>query len=603
MSVRICSNSSVGSIESDQVNKHLNDKIRSKRICLALKLSEIILLRPITASLALCYYTFKLISYVPVKIGCSIALRRSRKVKGYLTEEVLKTARAIRDVVFIPSVAKRVFLDMIATSEKFVDDISRKQPEDYLNTRFTTGFEQYTSYQHGCNTFKVIYPEQISEVPAAQAPDLKAVKASHFLAPNKLAINFGIPNVAAFVTEESDQTVKVDAKSLYRAPMTYHPTNGKMQSGVFLVPTNLPDEALRRFRDAAENMAKESRKDITCVNTNCRVLQNAGFSIEGIALDQIVFPNSLMEHLLFRNVFYTDESGLKHRIHFDIINTSGKGIEKFLDEVDLAVFGTPIRHLQRHSDTEEAKKRREAVAREVLQQERERLAKLGEKKQINDADLPERQILISVPTRLGNWTTKFWGRHTIYQVDLSKEREEIFEAFRQRALNDTKNKEIKLRPFPQLKPSWATYIKKNFLFSKTVIKFLRSQMTGRFDQTTERVNDIFAILKATEGRRLNYVLMDDKIVFAHVHPNKDSGEISKKLADWTFAKHAILSGRKKALCSGEIWYDEGSNSIKMNNDSGTYEPEFDRVVIAADLANRIFDSNRFETAFVAVEKK
>jgi hypothetical protein len=93
--------------------------------------------------------------------------------------------------------------------------------------------------------------------------------ASNIFKPGIMAINFGTPNVSTFVTKlEKDgviQTVKVDAKSLRREAMTYHETNGKIQSGIFLILSNLPKEALERFEQAAE--ALQGRKDITCVNT------------------------------------------------------------------------------------------------------------------------------------------------------------------------------------------------------------------------------------------------------------------------------------------------------------------------------------------------
>src|SRR5262249_54561378 len=151
--------------------------------------------------------------------------------------------------------------------------------------------------------------------PARSDPSLKTVMASHFLNPGLMAINFGCPNISTFLTKKEEdgsvQTVQIDAKSLRREAMSYHRTNGKIQSGVFFVPTNLPKEAMDRFNEAALKM--QGRRDITCVNTNCRVLKEAGFSIENVDMEGVVFPTTLMEHLLFRNVFYTDSQGQKHK--------------------------------------------------------------------------------------------------------------------------------------------------------------------------------------------------------------------------------------------------------------------------------------------------
>src|SRR5690606_16179082 len=118
-------------------------------------------------------------------------------------------------------------------------------------------------------------------------------------------------------------------------------------------------------------------KDITCVNTNSRVLQEAGFSIEGVKMEDIVFPQTLMEHLLFRNVFYTDSDGNRHKVHFDIISTTPHKLEPYLEHVDTAVVGTRLRHQKRNADTEENQRARGDAAKALIAEEEKRLAAAG----------------------------------------------------------------------------------------------------------------------------------------------------------------------------------------------------------------------------------
>lgn len=579
-----------------KTEQHINVKDRHSRLYFCGKFVQTIILRPITTTARLSYRTVKLLTWVPVKACLYTLSGYHTKSAAFSESEYLNAVKAVRDILFIPSVIKSAFKDIVATREIFVDDIERKPTQNYLKVDYTKGSQQLSSYLHGCGTFEVIYPEGITEFAATTDADLKTIMASHLFKPDMMAINFGTPNVATFVTEGKEdgsvQTIKVDAKSLYRAPMGYHATNGKIQSGVFLVPTNLPEEALLRFKKAAEGL--QESKDITCVNTNCRVLQQAGFSIEGIAMDQTVFPMALLEHLLFRNVFYTDSQGTKHKVHFDILNTTKLSLEKFFEEVDTAVVGTRQRHLRRNADTEENQKARGAAAQALIAQEVERLRLAGPPQQINDEHLGQRKVTVSVPSFLGNAIARFWGRHTMYEVDLSDRREEIFKAFQSFT-------SPKLLPFPQEKPSLVTRLKRDLFFSGPVIRFLRRHMMGRVDTIYLRTQDIFKYLKSTEGAHLNYVLLDKKMVLAMVQASGNSGAVHRKTADWALSKHALLAGRQEVYCSGEIWYDRTKDLFVMNDDSGTYKPSPERVKAVVALANKFFEANLFE-AMAATEE-
>ena len=421
----------LGPVNGANIKQHLNDKVRPSRLHFFGKLVQTILLRPITTTATLAYRIVNLLTWVPLKGGLYKVCGYHTKSAAFFESEYLKTVKAVRDVLFIPSVAIRACEDLVATREKFVDDIARRPSQDYLNVQYTKGFQQFSSYMHGCETFEVTCPQGIIEFVATSDAALKTIMASHLFKPGIMAINFGSPNVAAFVTEKkadgSVQTVKVDAKSLWREPMSYHATNGKIQSGVFLVPTNLPKEALDRFKQAAEKMA--GRKDITCVKTNCQVLKEAGFSIEGVALEGVIFPKTLMEHLLFRNVCYTDSKGIKHKVHFDILNTTQHSLEDFFEEVDTAVVGTRLRHRRRNADTVEDQRARGAAAQALIAQEAARLAAAGPAQRNKDEYLGQRKVTVSVPSFLGDAIARIWGRHTMYEVDLSDKRKEISRAF------------------------------------------------------------------------------------------------------------------------------------------------------------------------------
>jgi hypothetical protein len=322
----------------------------------------------------------------------------------------------------------------------------------------------------------------------------------------------------------------------------------------------------------------QGSRDITCVNTNCRVLQKAGFSIENVAMDEIVFPTTFMEHLLFRNVFFTDKEGKKHKIHFDILNTTEANLEALANQVDTDVVGTRLRHRRREADTEEMKLARGAQAKAVIALEEERLAKEVPPVWLKNNDLDRRKVTISVPSCLGNLAAYVWGRHTIYEVDLSDKKEEITQTFG-----------TKLKPFFQKNPSIATRLKRDIFFSPFMIHLLRRHMMGRADVVHLYAQDLFKhLMSIPQEARLNYVVLDDKVVFAKVHSNDNTDGTYKKIADWALSKHALIADRKEVHCSGEIWYDANQKCFMMNDNSGTYSPDLERVQKVVNLANTIF---------------
>jgi hypothetical protein len=578
------------------------DESRKSRFCCFAKFSQTILITPFTTAANLAYRVVKLLTWDPIKSGVYKVCGYHTKSATLLEGEYLKTVKAVRDILFIPSLARRSLIDMVAKREALVDDLQPMAAQDFLNVRHVVQFDQFSSFLHGTKTFETIKPEIITEFPATNDPTLKTIMASHIFKADIMAINFGTPNLSTFITKEKEgviQTVKVDAKSLRREKMTYHETNGKIQSGVFLIPSNLPKEALKRFEEAATKLV--GSKDITCVNTNCRVLQEAGFSIEGVTMNEVILPNTLMEHLMFRNVFFTGQDGIKHKVHFKILNTTEHSLEKFFENIDTAVVGTRLRHRVRHTDTEKDQKARGMAAKALIDQEKTRLAEAGPLQEIDDQYLGKRKVTVSVPSFLGEAIARIWGRHTIYELDLSNNKKDIFDVFQKLATESGKDQAVRLRPFPQEKPSLGTRLKRDFFFSGPMIRFLRRHMMGREDSIFLHTQDIFKHLKSTNGEHLNYVLLDDKMVITRVKANGSATENHRKFADWALSKHALLAGRQDVYCSGEMWYDKQKNRFIMNADSGTYVPTSERVKEVANFANRIFDAAKFDNTFEAAE--
>lgn len=577
------------SVPVNQDGAHASFGLQQGKYHYLKKFTETLFITPITTTTILALRAIKLLTYTPLKSACLMISGYHNESSSYLETQYLKTVKVARDLLFLPSTVKRAYLDLFNTTAALQDDLPSVHTSNYLKVSYTKQFMQYSSHLHGVRSVDVIKPIGITSFEAVSDASLKTVMASHFLPPGMIAINFGVPNVATFATVDDPnngvQTIKVDAKSLKRAPMQFHPTNGKVQSGVFIVPKNLPKEAIDRFIETAQQM--QGRSDITCVNTNCRILKNAGFSIANVEMDDIVFPGTFFEHLLYRDLYYTDKEGITHKVHFDLLNTTEQSLEEFFETVDTAVVGTRLRHSRRNSDTEENQRERGEAAKAIINEEKKRLSEM-ERELIIDGEQPRREMTVSVPSFLGNMVAKLWGRHTIYEVNLSDKQELIRSAFDELS---------PLSAFPEQNPSLATRLKRDLFFSQLSINFLRRHMMGRADTINLYAQDLFKHLQSTKGARLNYVLLDDKVVMAKVYANEGTNDHHTKAADWALSKHALLASRQNVRCSGEIWYDESTKSFKMNKDSGTYKPENQHLTIAVNLANHIFESKRFGLHF------
>lgn len=559
--------------------EHINDKPLSSRTHFFIKLVETISLRPVVKLGLLSYRVIKLLTWVLAKSSLDYICGCNTKAAEYLENEYLKTAKVVRDLLFTPSLAVRAFKDMIQTNEKSFKDIEKGVITNYLNVGYTKVIQQFSSYLHGCKTFQLILPEGITEFTAASNA-LKTVRASHLFKPNTLVINFSIPNVATFVTEKqqdgSTHVLKVGA----------HSTHDKIPSGVFLVPINLPEEALSTFKQAATELS--GSQNITCVNTNCRVLEKAGFSIEGVAMKDIVLPQTLFEHLLFRNVFYRDSTGIKQKVLFDIVNTTNCNLEELFEDIDTAVVGTSFRH---NADIIENQKKRNEVTKALIAEETKRLAEAGSNSPEKYTNEEKRKIRVSNASYIGKIISK---KHTIYELDLTDRLKEISEPF-----ENMFNKEAcKLHPFPQTQPTFTTHLKRNV--SGLVIRFLRPHMMGRVDEIDLHIQDIFSYFKSTNGTRLNYVLLNDKLVLSKIHTK---GEDSKGRKKEFLREHDLIAGRQDVYCSGEMWYDKARDRFVMNGDSDTYTPCIERVLLTVKLANGFFQADQFDNVFEAEQNK
>jgi hypothetical protein len=363
------------------------------------------------------------------------------------------------------------------------------------------------------------------------------------------------------VTEE-EKFVKFDAKSLKRAKSQIVETDGRTQSGVFLVPRSFPAEAIERIEQQARE--NEGTSKISCAQANATILHQAGFTVGGESvLDQYVLPTSLLRDFLVKGLEYEGK-----KIEFDIVVSTPLSFSDFFSQVKTAerLDQTFLRHLGRHHDTPDAaEKRRDEAKRIKEKNESEVILATPSNAQGNTFD-----VRVGKTTGVGNMLRKVWGAHVIYEVSLMNQNEIEVSDF----LPDS------LSAFPQENPSWGTWVKKKFLFNPMMVGMIHSNMAC--DYTYFSALSEYDFLKMIlphspdAPNKYNFVLTGDQIIISQL-------DVGNKTASWALSKHVLLANYSKDVrFAGEFW--KGSdNVIYFNNNSGTYKPTTEHLEKAEQL--------------------
>ncbi len=292
------------------------------------------LLRPAVKSFALFSHIVKLVSWIPGKIIYYKINGEQAKATAFFNKAYFKTGKVAYAFFSIPSFAIRAIKDFCYNTQlanEFLSTLQSKKSYLKPEQEYEESIQKIHSDLHGEKSFYVTKPKYIYKFTSKSHPSITLVKLSDFLKPDLFAIGIGNPHITSFSLEkENDQTYtnKFEASAFYSKGSCYHQSEqNNIESGVFLLPTNLPPEIFERFHSAI--IARKGTRSLTCVNGNCRLLAEAGFSIEGIDLKKVMLPKTFMEHLLFRKVFYTDSHGKKQQVHFDLLNTSSKTLDQY----------------------------------------------------------------------------------------------------------------------------------------------------------------------------------------------------------------------------------------------------------------------------------
>lgn len=418
---------------------------------------------------------------------------------------------------------------------------------------------------------------RVLETQSKTEPDLKVFNVSQVFATDVAFLGFGLPNVYLATNSKEVGSSKFAAKSLKRGDSKVVATKGKFQSGLLIVFKNLSREAQERIYQAAKQ--HEGSRKWTCVNANCRVLEDAGFTIGDKAPSKYYMPSALLRDLLDKGLQYEGRT-----IEFDVVRTTPKFLENVGMSIDKAVAATPVRHAERALNPLLKKLnenlfivRVKGMTRDVFNlfipgEDSDMPLESVDVRLADSPDLKRYDVEVSEPSKFGTLLRLLWGPHSLFQTKISA------------GLVDSLLPEV-LQSFPQEKPSIVTQIKKNFIFSRPVVSLIRSQLaasTKMFEGFSEK--DLFDSLRTDSAEipnRYNIVVTGDSITIMKVG-------IKIKFVDWVLSKHVLISGYGTDVrFAGEIWKDE-QGRLHINGNSGTYMPHPEQVQKAAELLGILF---------------
>lgn len=434
------------------------------------------------------------------------------------------------------------------------------QNQPYLNLDYQLKLSEY-----GGKTYPVVDVSSFhKEAEAINYPGIKTIDAKQIFKPGTVFLGFGLPNVySARVTDTGVR--KFDVKSLHRAESTIAESDGRVQSGILIVPKNISKESI-------ENVAIEANKRVgktysTCANGNFQLLKASGFTLASSDPGaSYFFPNSLLEAILTEGILFDGKP-----VDFDIVNTTPYSLKEFIGLIKNATLNTPIRHLKKATVTPEQKKTALENAAQVVEINEKLAAENPSAKPSDNTYIIE----TSEPSKLGRLARSFWGDHTIFRITLTGEGKPDIATFLPKTLQE----------FPNENPDFFTKFKKNWLFSPTVVQFIGSNMAPTYSapKTIDEAQITGLMEASTEEKpnKFNFVLTDSHMIIGKLNAGY-------KWADWILSKHVLLSNyAKNVRYAGEMW-KTADGVIHINNDSGTYKPTLDDMGQALKFAQALF---------------
>lgn len=428
--------------------------------------------------------------------------------------------------------------------------------------------------------------DHVVETRAKEDPKLRIANLTHVFQSGVPFLGFGRPNVYLAIPGQDSVGlgyVKVSAKSLYRGDTTIDRTLDRVQSGILMTFPELDQEAVNRLYEASKKY--EGTRRVTCVNTNCRILADAGFSIGGDSLRGYYFPVPLLSDILRYGLQFNGRP-----VKFDLIKTTPQYLEDIGLSITHSVATTLCRHTERACAPIIKNIERNSLVIRINDGLKSTLG-LAILQPKNNAPIerprweaqPTRILVpqdlqrnynleVSEPSQFGVLLRMIWGPHALFEIPIARN---IVDEF----LPET------LDAFPKENPGFSTRLKRDYLFAPFMIDYFRAHLADNY-RKIEGLNqtqllDMIRTDSPEFPNRYNFVVLGDRIIIMKL-------DIKNSMVDWVLAKHVLLSGYSKDVrFAGEIW-KSADGTIHLNANSGTYQPLEELYPMLKQLFERLF---------------
>jgi hypothetical protein len=425
-----------------------------------------------------------------------------------------------------------------------------------------------------------------------------------FSGTQEVFLGIGDPNTFLVIPDkENGGYKKFDAKSAYREVAKISPIkNGDIQSGViirFKLTDDLRGEVIKRID---ESMKKHSgKKNITCVQANCTILEDAGFKHSDYPLNQRRFSSEILAEFgqdKTQTVQFVDIKGISHDVKFEMARTTGASLEQHYKKVLTSQSTAIPRHTYRAlSDLQTAIFGANISFQDIKWNSRDiPTAKLMESKPYHKKDL---ESFASVPSNIGYALRQIWGAHTIYgiknpqRVNINKFFNKKLKSFTPlyidkdnniKAFNDLTSTEVKSlgsleSKFKAIDPDFVTKLKSGLLFNSPRISMMQAHLSNKKDGLGQLSESTIYNMLGTHSkeapRKHNIVITPKEIKLERIYENSK--------VSWVLSKHRLIAGNKEdesgklleeeedVLFAGEICKKE-DGKLYLNGNSGTYKP-------------------------------
>ena len=390
-----------------------------------------------------------------------------------------------------------------------------------------------------------------------------------FADPTATFIVFGTPNVSLLMPMlGKDSWLRMAAYMFWRNKTSVVPTKGRVQAGVFCELVGLNHEARQALESAVISLV--GTRKASCAHSVALALHRAGFRLgKGSSLTTIYRPSHLAAALWREGVlFYRGE------VSSDVVQLRWVTTDQSVHEHFLATWKREYFSFCRL--VEKYFKKGTHSPAPVLEPR-------DESHDMSDAwptDAPTTTVAISKPSRLGVNLSYVLGEQPEFSVSLP------------RPLNSPALAEP-LKAFPG-KLNKATKLKRFVLFNELMIWLMRGNLVRDKSYHKLPVPVILDMLRKspTPERNstfvYNFVLLPYEIRLKRLLNN--SGHDNKFVA-WLLAKHVLLSGwSKRVRLAGELWACtvDGVLTIYLLGESGTYQPENEQLIAAAEELSATF---------------